>query len=349
MSNTPRVVLALAVLATLVPASPALGFDGIESESSTIDLTHRTLRKWRLDLPNESFVRVGAEFDFKATLGRTFKTKPEGTALAIDTDGDGTFDVKVEGKEGVVTLRGKAADGSARNYGVRLVNKAGWHWAPGGAMTGKIGTTKIRLIDQNHNGSYTDFGKDAMIVGRGRYASFLSRVVNLDGKLLELDITDDGSSITAKPFTGATATLALGCDTKAKVLEAILRSRDGQFSFDAARAADGMLVPAATYSLVGGEIGLGTARLKMRTGRARDIVVAAGGTTNVSWGGPVKAEFAYARQGDQVQFSPQAVWYFGDLGEEYYDSNPLGKSPKFTVRNLRTGREIAEAFFPGNC
>ena len=103
------------------------------------------------------------------------------------------------------------------------------------------------------------------------------------------------------------------------------------------------------YLLTSGHIGLGENRMQFRSGRARTLEINEGETTTFGWGGPVRAEFDYQRQGDQLVLSPEQVRYYGKAGEEYHSFFPRGESPKFTVRNLKTGREIAEAYFPGTC
>ena len=116
-----------------------------------------------------------------------------------------------------------------------------------------------------------------------------------------------------------------------------------------AGAGAGMLVPAGDYVLAWGELGLGQSRATIRAGRSAPMSVAAGGVTSTTWGGPVKAEFAYARQADKVNFSPDHIWYYGDKGEEYLGWTPLGKSPKIVIDDGTTGRQIAETYFPGSC
>lgn len=345
----------LLMLALLISAVPVLAQDAaaatttISDDTQTIELEYRTHRKWKLKLPAESFAPVGVGFAFEKTLGVRFVAKAEGTGLQIDSDGDGAVDVKVDGTDGFVTLTGKTREGRGFKYAVRLKNAAGWTFAPGGVLTGKINGTRIQIIDQNNNGSYADYGVDAMVVGRGKAASFLSRVVNVDGKVLEIDVAADGSTLTTKPYVGPVGELKLDMDTKAKVLSAVLKSIDGQHSFELSRAKGPMLVPTGKYLVHGGELGLGGNRMKFRRGNSKSVKVVADEPRTLGWGGPVKAEFAYQRQGGKVGLSPDAVWYYGNQGEEYYDFVPLGKSPKFTIANKKTGREIATAYFPGTC
>jgi hypothetical protein len=319
---------------------------GTAGKSGTVELGYRAYRKWDLELPAERFAPVGRGFAFSAVLGHDFVVEPEGTSLKIDTDGDGAFDVTAEGPEAQITLLGTGD----RRYAVRLVDQKGWHYAPGGAARGKILGDTIQLFDQNLDGDYCDVGEDAFIIGRGKIAAFLSEVVAIDGALYELEITPDGSRIDYRPYVGPTGTLKLGpCDTKAKVLSAVVRSSDGRFCFDMAQVQTGLLVPAGSYQLVQGTIGLGESRVAMTAGRSKPFEVRAGGMQELSWGGPVQAEFAYRHSGGQVDLSPDAVWYYGAAGEEYKAWAPIGKSPEFTIRNRKTGREIAQAYFPGTC
>lgn len=339
---------ALAVGACLAIGS--LAYAGDPLDRGSVELTHRVVREWNLELPAEQFTPVSATLPFEGTLGRTFKTGLEGTALAVDSDGDGEFDVRADGKSALVRLRGKAADGSKRTYALRLTNQSGWRFASSGVQRGKIGDTKIRLIDQNNNGSFADFGEDAVIVGRGRYASFLAPVLRVKGQLLQISVTPDGSTLRYEPYTGATGQLDLGDNgSTVKLLQAMIRSADGRLCFDLAGASGAQTLPAGRYHLLAGQLGLGKNRVRFERGRSQAFVVTAGETTKLSWGGPVSAEFAYHRVNNELNLSPDQVWYYGEAGEQYTGWFPLGKSPEFTIRNRKTGREIAQAYFPGTC
>ena len=342
-------LLAIGVTTLLCAPLPleASGVEGADApQSGSSELTDRAVRKWQLELPAEKFVPVGQGFSLSETLGCDFKAAPEGTSLKIDSDGDGEFDVTAEGPSSMVTLTGT----NGRRYAVRLVDQKGWRYAPGGVLRGKILGERIQLIDQNLDGDYRDIGEDAIVIGRSKIASFLSEVVAIDGELVELFVAPDGSKIDYRPFRGATGTLKLGpCETKAKVLSAVVRSQDGRYCFDVAKVQAGQRVPVGKYSLVSGTIGLGKNSVRMVGGRSKSFTVATDGTREVTWGGPVKAEFAYRHSGGEVALSPDQVWYFGAAGEEYVGWTPIGKSPEFSIRNKKTGREIAQAYFPGTC
>lgn len=300
----------------------------------------RSQRKWSIALPNETFVKIGTSIELG---GCQFTTRSEGTGLAVDTDGDGTTDVTVQGEGGFVKLQ---KDGF--RYALRLVNRGGgWHYATSCLRQAKVRGQRLRLIDQNGNGRFSDVGVDAMILGRGETATFLSRVINVDREVLSMEVSSDGGSVTLTPYEGDTGTLDLtsSLETKGKLLSAIVRSVDGALSFDLARGA--LSVPTGTYRIHSGTIGLGETTVDVRRGRAADLVVDGGATVALDWGGPATAEFDYRRQDGKLEFSPAAVWYYGDSGEEYRNWNPVGKSPTFEVRE--DGEVIATAIFPGSC
>lgn len=339
-------ILSLCCLtSTAMPQEPSAPASQVDAQTAfTVPLKFRGTRKWKVQLPAERWSTVGTGFDFSKTHGRVFKTALEGTRLQIDSDGDGATDVTVEGKTAFVTMRfGSSA------YAVRLQNKQGWKFAPGGYLTGTIKGQKIRIIDQNNNGSFADVGQDALILGTGRAATFLSEVVNVSGELYTIRVDQANSSLICTPFDGPSGTLKLSCTTKGKVLSAILKSRDSKHSFDMARAANGLRVPVGAYSMVCGELGLGKSRVKMTTGRSKEIRIAKSQEQQACWGGPVRAEFAYQRKGGKVHLEPNKVWYYGSTGETYENWVPLGASPKFTIFDTDTGQEVAQAHFPGSC
>ncbi|MCP3915538.1 MAG: hypothetical protein GY711_08290 [bacterium] len=344
-------ILASAILSLAPQALPIGG--------GSIELEYKTYRKWDIVLPAEQFARVSGGFSSVSCSGESFGAELDGTALVVDTDGDGTPDVRVAGKKddatgersAMVTLTGTGTDGKPFQYAARLVDSGkGWHFAASGAQVGKIGETKVRLIDQNNDGRYDGFGQDAMTIGRSKFATFLSRAVNVGGVLYQIDVAPDGSRIDFEPYTGEVGVLDLasGLETDGKLLSAVVRSADRQFSFDLASFKKGIRVPAQTYSLHSGKLGLGKSVAYVKPGRLGEIDVTGGERTSLAWGGPVKAEFRYARNGGQVVIRPDDVTYFGKAGEEYRVWDPVGKSPEFTIKELKAGTELAKAMFPGS-
>lgn len=338
------------VACLIIPAAAAAA-----GETGAIDLTYRGFRNWDFELPAEQFSVVSKGIN---GCGVCFKAVLVGRALSVDVDGDGKLDRRVTGKTddfGVsrarVTLKSKDAAGGDVVTAVRLKDEGkGWTYAAGGAMAGQIGSTRILLFDQNNNGRYDDFGQDAMIVGRGKYATFLSRVIRVDGNLLSIDVTPDGKSLTHKPFTGETGSLDMtsALETNARLLSVVLVSSDKSTSFDAALASGGMVLPAGDYTIHSGKLGLGKQTVRIRAGRAKPITVPANGKAEFKWGGPLSPDARYARQGGRVVFSPDNISLRGAAGEEYYDWSPRGKSPEFTLTDSKSGQVLKVVVLPGS-
>lgn len=321
----------------------------------TVELAFKPVQDWNLLLPAERFTKVGDGIVFPHAGGERFAVKLEGTVLWVDRDGDGECEAKVEpmepGETGLLVLRGKRADGSDGSYAVRLSSDGSWSYSASGVMAGELAGEKLRLIDQNNNGRFDDFGEDAMILGRGRAASFLSRVVNVGGALHELEVSADGTRVEARPYEGAVGELDLASqlDCKARMRSVVLKSAEGDLSFELSRERGAVKVPAGSYTLHSGQVALGKGTAKLSTGRMEPIQVAAGERATLDWGGPVRAEFMYSRGGDEVQIGPNDIRYFGAAGELYTSFMPLGTSPTFTVKEKETGEVLIDAQFPGNC
>lgn len=334
--------LTLGALLTLTPLAPA------GEESGHVELAYRTYRTWKLELPAEGFTKVSRE------LPGGFAVKLDGVKLLVDADGDGSLERTVEGKvddRGVRTAVLVCRRGEERPTGFRLRDQGdGWRFAPAGAAVGKLGETKLQLIDQDNDGSFDGYGTDAMIVGTGARAQFLSEVVNVGGVLYSIDVASDGTTLEYAPFEGETGVLdfATKLDADAKLLTAVVKSADGRRSFDLAAAPTGLVVPAGEYLIHGGKFGLGKALVEVQPGGAKPLSVAAEGTCTLDWGGPVRAEFAFQRKGGEIAFHPDYVWYYGAAGEQYVGWDPIGKSPEFTVKQKGSGAELAKAVFAGS-
>ncbi len=346
-------LLSLAAAAAGPAEAPGASAAAPEAARGEIALKYKAARTWNYDLPAEQYAPVSGAFEFAAVGGKRFEAALDGQALSIDTNGDGTKDVKAEGKAAFVVLA--VAGDKPFRYAVRLVNQGhGWQYAVGGARVGTLGGTRIAIFDQNGDGRYDGYGVDAMIVGRARNACFLSRVVNVGGALRTIEVAKDGTSLRFAAYKGAAGTLDLAShwEAKAKLQSVVVRSEDGAWSFDLARAAQGLKVPVGRYVLHSGKLGLGKNVVRVRQGRAKPLVVRAGGRTVVEAGGPLHAEFAYRRNGGEVVFTPDTLHYYGRAGEEYVAWKPFGKSPEFTVTQPGPGAEgvskqIAKAIFTG--
>jgi len=328
-------------------------------DAQVVELSWKTSRNWDIQLPAEQFRKVSGGFAIPHAGGELIPAVLDGTALLVDSDGDGTPELRVEGKEddmgvrhAVVTVHAQREDGSDLTFTARLQDAGkGWEYAAAGFMEGKVGNTRVRLIDQDLNGRYDDVGVDAMVLGRGDMACLLSEAVHVDGQLYRMGVAADGRALTLATFDGPTGQLDLKSQlkTQGKLQSLVVTSQDGRYSFDLAGTTGAVKVPAGRYELTAGQFGFLDNVAKVRQGRMAPIEVPADGAETVRWGGPLHAEFRYQRVGSEVMFDPNQVTYFGAAGEEYKVWDPAGKSPEFLIRDLRSGAEIAKAMFPGSC
>jgi len=334
-----RVPILLALLTAAAPAS-----EPDATAARTVPLEYRVHYRWDWTMPAERFAPVRMALP----VGAGFAVRKEANGLRVDADGDGRPELAVaadpsgEQRARVVRLR---RDGRTR--AVRLVGGKRWTFAASGSCAGEVDGVPVRLFDLNGNGRHGDFGEDAMIVGHGRAACFLSRVASIGGRLYELSVAPDDGRLSLEPWKGERGVLDLrsGFETTGRLLSGVVRSRDGRFSFELASHAEGVAVPAGTYELVTAVVGHGRARARIEPGAMPPIEVAPGGTAAPAWGGPLRMEFTFTRRGDMVVFRPADVAYVGRAGERYVDWFPLGASPEFVLRDADTGDKVAGAHF----
>jgi hypothetical protein len=338
--------VALAVSAFLVSSVGAQ----MNPTGEKVALKYKSYSKWDIVLPAETFTPVAGKIPIAHANGSGFAAEVDGMALSVDSNGDGKGDVKAKGTAGLVTLKASTADGKPLVYTLRLVNNAGtWSFAASGAMVGSFQNETIRVIDQNNNGRYDDFGLDALVIGKGDAAAFLSKVVSIGGALYTLDMNDLGDELTITPYEGKAGTLDLTGKyvTKGKLEAAVVRSVDGTSSFELSAAKGGLVVPEGKYEIVSGLVTMGKESVRIKTGRAKPFTVHADQASVVEWGGPLTADFTFVRTGDKVTFDPATLWFFGKAGEEYTQWIPDGAPPKFVIADAKSGKEIAEAKFGG--
>lgn len=321
----------------------ASGVQAQDDDVKTTKLRYKTISKWNIQLPSETFSPINGAIP----VGQGFATEIDGAALVVDVNGDGKTDEKARGVAGLITLKG-GTGGLAHDYTLRLVNEGGWRWASSGALEGKIAGQKIAIIDQDNNGRFDDFGTDAILVGKTDAANYLSKIINAGGELYEIEFSEDGSELAYKPYTGKAGTLNLVSDfeSKGKLTSVVVRNENGEYSFELSSAKRGMLLPEGLYSIVAGKVEMGKETCLIRTGECKPIRVSEEEPATFAWGGPIRAEFSYTREGEDVTFSPQSLWFFGKAGEEYHSWVPDGAPPKFIIKDEK-GREITTAKFGG--
>jgi hypothetical protein len=321
--------------------------DDSQSDNSTT-LAYQPCPEWAFVLPKETWLAADEVCGIPHSGNvKGFAVEQTGVmALEIDTNGDGELDARIKGDRGFAKLRGKDSQGNPIFYAVRFKFEERYKWAPAGVMAGKIKGQTLRLIDQNGNGEYDDYGVDAMIVGGGNAACFLSKVVNLGGDLYDFKVSTDGSKVEVQPFAGESGVLDLASkfSSNGTLIAAVLVS--GDTSFNVADGKTGMKLPVGKYELFSGFVEKAGETCWIKKGKSRPIEVASGANLTVAWGGPVFAEFGYQISGEQITVPPD-VHFYGQTGEEYHSFRPEAKSPKILVTDKATGKLVASGRFGG--
>ncbi|MCP3915895.1 MAG: hypothetical protein GY711_10090 [bacterium] len=336
--------IAVAGLAVALPGDDEAPQD--TAVRQTVSLKYRALKNFDSVLPRETWTNVTD----RIAIGDGFDVHQQGPLkLRVDTNGDGKLDADVKGNSGYLRLVGKTDDGETFAYGTRFkITGDHYSFAASGAMCGKLNGISIQVIDQNNNGIYNDFGQDALVVGRAKGATFLSRVVNADGELFQIELSEDGSELSYEPFEGETATLDMtgSHDSRGKLVSAVISNRGGEHHFNVARERGAMQVPAGDYRFVFGFLKKGEETAQVRTGKMGPLKLAAGSEREVEWGGPVVAEFDYDVRDETITVRPNVAFY-GSAGEEYHTFKPDAKSPKIIVSDKKSRKIYLEGRFGG--
>lgn len=333
--------LALLGLVGLVASAPA------GEEPVTAELTFREASRWELLLPEEGWTAVG---DRIVLNGLEFVVEQDGAKLLVDTDGDGHADERVTGASGFVRIRVREDGAAPFRYALRLRRHgARWEWATGCTLEGRVAGVPVRLVDLDGDGTFDDFGRDALVTGKGVVASYLSRVVALDGALYHFALEAGGAAVRVAPYDGPVASLDAksGFASRGALVAAVFLG--GDVSFDAARSRrDAVLVPAGEYRFVSGVAERGSESVRLGAGRTDTLRLEAGDELVLDWGGPLTAEFTYEVCGDRLTVRPD-VRYFGRLGEEYRDFMPFSAAPRLSVYERSTGKLVGVGSLGGCC
>ena len=318
-------------------AGLCLAFSGGE-EAETSNLKFKQVKKWEINLPNEVWTNIGDHIE----IGNNFSVNNTEFKLEIDTNADGKTDADIKGSGGEALLRGKREDGSKFSYAIRVRPASdGWQYACSTLMSTKVNGINISLIDQNNNGIWNEIGVDAIIVGKGDSASYLSEVVNLDGDLFTLSVSNHGDTVSITPYEGEQGLLNVveGYNSKGKLINAVFTSIDGKHSFELSNSKNGLNVPVGEYELTRAIVKKGIENVTVRQGSMKTISIISGKENVLAWGGPLRIDFETNRT-DPETITVQLPKFYGSAEEEYFDFFPGGKSPKIIATDKKTGKEI---------
>lgn len=277
-------------------------------------------------------------------LGAGVATGDEKGYLLIDTDGDGKPETQIKSLDDSVTVKykdGEVAAQASIKFRYRMGDgKRQYVWQRNSANTGKVGKSTVALVDDNGNGSFNQWGADALAIGKSPFASPLSEVANIDGTVYRVRVDAPGKTLWTKKYEGEVGSVDLVSGYKAfgKLNWLVLTSGPSVF-IDVAGSKEVQL-PVGTYTIAMGEIGAGKMTAQIRNGTMAPIVVEAGKCTKVTWGMPVRFDFTYAINGGKVEIAWKDVRLVGAGKEEYYTFTPETITPKVEVKEDKTGKEL---------
>ncbi len=316
----------------------------------TASLSFKAFPKWSFITPLQTWTDVNSDgIKVKHPNGEFFAAERDGLKLSVDTTASGKPNKDVKGAGGYLVLRSKG-ESKTFNYAVRLQGSAsGYKYASSCAMMGTVGGVPVTLIDLNNNGIYNEYGKDALIVGKSKSASYLSKVISHEGKLYNFEVSEDGSEASVSPYDGESGTVngLGGYNAKGKLANAVISDSSGTISFNLADSKD-LRVPVGDYTITAGLITKRNYSARIRQGKMRPVKVEADKAFKLTWGAKVTAEFTHSVDGKDVKVEPNAVHYYGAAGEEYYDFVPNAKSPKFLVYDKASHKQLGKGIF-GMC
>ena len=334
-------IVILVMLATVVTP--------VVAQEDTSSLKPKAVQKWTLILPNETWTTIKGSIPFPIKGGVGFPVETDRSAIVVDTNGDGRPETKVKGIGDDIRLTGVSEDGEKVTYFIRVRNEGGvWKFAPNGMVSGRAHGTPITIIDQDNDGRYDGYGTDAMVVGKSQAASFLSKVVNLEGKLFNFRVNPEGTEMTCSPYEGEVGVLDLAGQFRSygSLHAAIVSDSGGEISFNVAPYKKGLSVPVGDYKFTAGFASKGSETAEIRAGKMLPVRVRAGEEASVSWGAPVSIEFDYNISGDKITVPPN-IKFYGAAGEEYVRFQPDAKSPKILVIDPKSKEVVTSGRFGG--
>ncbi|MBA7576637.1 hypothetical protein ES708_18478 [subsurface metagenome] len=294
-----------------------------------------------------------------------FRCDAEHDKARLDVDGDAEFDTDLRNRENFIDYKIEYPNGLKMDYKMRVFYKGStssgrknWQFQRACYLTAKIPIGTFTLIDDNNNGYFNDFGKDAIAIGRNsRKVIPLSSVIKVrkDFYTLSVEILDELPPEFEKirKFTGMVLRLELyqGDFGKLDLIRnltppknkpsIIIIKGENDMYFELGSKPE--KVPVGEYFLVSAIFGR---RCRARSSEKPLAIVEKDKTTAPKWGGPFKLKISpYCDQGGEVTLvtppglykAPQYAREFidcpfikmdyptvvGILGEEYYAPEEL--------------------------
>jgi hypothetical protein len=285
---------------------------------------------------------VGIKIELPSPSGG-FAVQADASGVQVDVVGDGNANVKAkEGQPVIMNLRYE--DGTSCKYALRFFRgeRMQWYYETATSMQGTIKGVNVTLIDANCNGKWDEFGKDAIIVGKGRFGIPLSRVIPIKDGLFHVKVDPRGASISIQEYTGSTGTLDLIKNFKAPGGLEYAVVQNGEAFFDL-MVKGGLKVPAGKYVFAGGRLVKAKKSCDIVRGEWKEAVVADGAKCEPEWGPPMRLAFQVKLTDDKFHIDA-SIRVFGLGGEEYVNFQSTIMTPDISVKS-KDGAEAAKGKF----
>lgn len=207
-----------------------------------------------------------------------------------------------------------------------------------GSMTGMIGETPVRVIDENMDGVYggpplmwahqgltsdmTQPEIDSMVIGNAKRAVPWSEYVKVEDQWYKLESVKGGKELVATPATVRTGKLKLSFKGGKPTWLVVRGSNNYENCYFDLVGEKTLEVPVGRYSLFYGEIRKGKKRQASKSlilpgNRTPNWVVAEGETVTVELGSPFNYDFRFKRDGDELTVDGKSVVVIGKSLERY--------------------------------
>jgi hypothetical protein len=268
--------------------------------------------------------------------------KSEEFAIEVDGNHDGKFEERLKSDGSMCVVNLVYADGTSTPYALRVQKGRGasWSWQRSGYWMATVEKTPIGIIDNNNNGKYDENGQDAVSVGLTGYATPLSEIVNLGGKLFRLKVAEHGKQVFVKEYEGDSGKLDARSGFKALGLLGSSVFQHGQTWIDCSVGKDkAVVVPVGMYEFFGGEVKAGGQSAMMKKGTMAPVEVKKDETAKVAWGMDLKIDFDFDLNGGSISIQVTSVHVYGQAGEEYHSFSPPAFTPVVAVLNAKTNQQ----------
>ncbi len=211
---------------------------------------------------------------------------------------------------------------------------------------------KIVLIDDNNNGTYSDYGTDSFVVGSGKTAQFLSEVISVGDKLYRIKIPNPlGTELQWMPYTDPTGKIEVKFKGKKtpSCLYVVGKGANSK-TIIPLDAKNPVSVPVGTYYFYFGILKDGKGRnaswAEIRKGDSKSFEVNADETFSLELGAPFSFNYEVRTDGDQAVLRGRDLAVIGKYGEGYTRFYPFVPKGDVMVRVQKGGIVAKEKLKP---